>query len=398
MYQFLEEGKWAKEAEIINLKERQAPWWEFFGLLFFPVLIQPNKDLSIFNFILNPTREKEKKEEKENKKEKKEENDKENEKEEENEKEGVQTHVTEGHTWLSNANDLAHFESLNMEGYDSLCYYCLFQQQLQETWHQGTDPLIEVAISLEQASLSDEYFVKQKLYLNVQFLLSGCQGGGQWVVPITLCCGSYEARKSFLLETKSKTIDTSSLFGHSISDNEPSSSLIKVNVDRVGFYRVKYDEQLSAKLRYAIESKSLSAMDRYEILDDSFALSMAGHSKVARIVADADNTLLDNIKMRIGFDPKKGESHLDALFIGELFATLAVFGHEDTLLEENKHFQAFLEDINTHLLPPDIRRAVYVAVMKKATATDRSDFDSLLKVYRETDLSQEKTQISVIPI
>ncbi|KAI3709633.1 hypothetical protein L2E82_39399 [Cichorium intybus] len=83
----------------------------------------------------------------------------------------------------------------------------------------------------------------------VQFLSSGCQGGGQWVVPITLCCGSYEARKSFLLETKSKTIDTSSLFGRSISDNEPSSSWIKVNVDRVGFYRVKYDEQLSAKLR-----------------------------------------------------------------------------------------------------------------------------------------------------
>ncbi|KAI3790496.1 hypothetical protein L2E82_03582 [Cichorium intybus] len=248
----------------------------------------------------------------------------------------------------------------------------------------------------------------------VQFLSSGCQGGGQWVVPITLCCGSYEARKSFLLETKSKTIDTSSLFGRSISDNEPSSSWIKVNIDRVGFYRVKYDEQLSAKLRYAIESKSLSAMDRYGILDDSFALSMAGQlplsslltliSKVARIVADADNTLLDNIKTffinlfqysaeRIGFDPKKGESHLDALLIGELFATLAVFGHEDTLLEANKHFQAFLEDINTHLLPPDIRRAVYVAVMKKVTATNRSGFDSLLKVIRETDLSQEKTRI-----
>lgn len=115
---------------------------------------------------------------------------------------------------------------------------------------------------------------------------------------------------------------------------------------------------------------------------------------------------------------------MDALLIGELFATLAVFGHEDTLLEANKHFQAFLEDINTHLLPPDIRRvrtiylsctkdintlhviiinnirykshllqAVYVAVMKKVTATDRSGFDSLLKVYRETDLSQEKTRI-----
>lgn len=31
--------------------------------------------------------------------------------------------------------------------------------------------------------------------------------------------------------------------------------------------------------------------------------------------------------------------------------------------------------------------------MKKVTAADRSGFDSLLKVYRETDLSQEKTRI-----
>ncbi|KAL4570847.1 hypothetical protein LXL04_026510 [Taraxacum kok-saghyz] len=238
----------------------------------------------------------------------------------------------------------------------------------EDLWAQKGYPVI--SIKLKDNKLEFE---------QVQFLSSGCQGEGQWVVPITLCT---------------------------------SSSWIKVNVDRAGFYRVKYDEQLSAKLRFAIENKQLSAMDTYVILDDSFALSMAGQlplsslltlmgayreepdytvlsnlitvsSKVARIVADADDTLLDNIKMffinlfqhpveRIGFDSKKGESHLDALLRGELFATLAVFGHEETLVEANKCFQAFLEDRKTHLLPPDIRRAVYVAVMKKVTAVDRS--------------------------
>lgn len=266
-----------------------------------------------------------------------------------------------------------------------------------------------------------------------QFLSSGSPGEGQWVVPITLCRGSYEVQKSFLLEARSQTVDTAVLFGSSVSDNESPRSWIKINVDGAGFYRVKYDDHLSGKIRYAIESKSLSAMDRYGILDDSFALSMAGQlplsslltlmsayreepeytvlsnlitisSKVARVVADADSTLLDNLKIyfinlfqnsaeRIGFDPKQGESHLDALLRGELFATLAVFGHEETLEEASKRFQAYLEDRNTHLLPPDIRRAVYVAVMKKVTSTNRSGFDSLLKVYRETDLSQEKTRI-----
>ncbi|PWA50948.1 citrate synthase 2 [Artemisia annua] len=33
----------------------------------------------------------------------------------------------------------------------------------------GRDPLIEVAIALEQAALSDEYFVKRKSYPNVDF-------------------------------------------------------------------------------------------------------------------------------------------------------------------------------------------------------------------------------------
>ena len=33
----------------------------------------------------------------------------------------------------------------------------------------GREPLIEVAIALEKAALSDEYFIKRKLYPNVDF-------------------------------------------------------------------------------------------------------------------------------------------------------------------------------------------------------------------------------------
>lgn len=84
-------------------------------------------------------------------------------------------------------------------------------------------------------------------------------GDGQWVVPITLCSGSYDARKSFLLETKSKTLDVKDLMGASGSSGQ---RWIKVNVDQTGFYRVKYDEELSAGLRNAIERKYLSTCDR----------------------------------------------------------------------------------------------------------------------------------------
>ena len=104
---------------------------------------------------------------------------------------------------------------------------------------------------------------------------------------------------------------------------------------------------------------------------------------------------------------------------GEILTALAMFGHDLTLDEASKRFQAFLENRNTPLLPPDIRKvgcsvilmheislqillliiivkcwqAAYVAVMQRASKSNRSGYESLLKVYKEADLSQEKTRI-----
>uniref|UniRef100_A0A5B7A8X7 Aminopeptidase n=1 Tax=Davidia involucrata TaxID=16924 RepID=A0A5B7A8X7_DAVIN len=280
-----------------------------------------------------------------------------------------------------------------------------------------------------------------------QFLLSGSHGDGQWIVPITLCCGSYDGRQNFLLQAKSETLNMKEFLGSSISEgslmetgkggksyeNDSECAWIKLNVDQTGFYRVKYDEELAGRLRYAIESKCLSATDRFGILDDSYALSMACQqssaslltlmgayreeldytvlsnlisisSKVARIAADAVPELLDYIKQffisllqypaeKLGWDPKQGESHLDAMLRGELLTALAEFGHDATQNEASRRFYAFLDDRNTHLLPPDLRKAAYVAVMQNVSSSNRSGYESLLRVYRETDLSQEKTRI-----
>ncbi|XP_060208547.1 aminopeptidase M1-like isoform X1 [Lycium barbarum] len=263
-----------------------------------------------------------------------------------------------------------------------------------------------------------------------QFLLSGSHGDGQWIVPLTVCCGSYEARKNFLMQGKSEALDVKDLLGSSSSKGNP---WIKVNVDQTGFYRVKYDDELSARLRHAIESKCLSTNDKYGILDDSYALSMACHQSlssllalmasfreeldytvlsnlisisynVSRIAADAVPDLQNHIKLffinlfqlsaeRLGWDPEQGESHLDALLRGELLNALAAFGHDETINEAIRRFHIFLDDRNTAVLPPDLRRAVYVAVMQRVTKSDRSGFEALLRVYRETDLSQEKTRI-----
>ncbi|CAL2250501.1 unnamed protein product [Prunus armeniaca] len=90
-----------------------------------------------------------------------------------------------------------------------------------------------------------------------QFYSSGSQGDGQWIVPITLCCGSYDVSKTFLLRKKSETIDIKEFLAAFPS---------------------------AVALRNAIEKKHLSAADTFGILDDSFFLSMACQQSFASLL------------------------------------------------------------------------------------------------------------------
>lgn len=51
--------------------------------------------------------------------------------------------------------------------------------------------------------------------------------------------------------------------GLQIEGSSPERLWIQFNVDQTGFYRVKYDDILAKRLRYAIESGFLPASDRY---------------------------------------------------------------------------------------------------------------------------------------
>ncbi|XP_077240350.1 aminopeptidase M1 [Tasmannia lanceolata] len=280
-----------------------------------------------------------------------------------------------------------------------------------------------------------------------QFLSSGSPGDGQWIVPLTVCFGSYDTRKNLLLRDKFEKLDMGELMGSSngiaslmetsssggCDVNNPKRSWVKLNVDQTGFYRVKYDDELAVRLRLAIEANCLTATDKYGVLDDSYALCMACKqtlsslfslmdayreehdytvlsrlisvsSKVAMVAADAIPELSDEIKQffinllhsyagKLGWEPKSGESHLDAMLRGELLTVLAVFGHDVTQAEAVRRFYAFLDDRNTTLLPADTRKAAYVAVMQTVSISNKSGYESLLRVYRETDLSQEKVRV-----
>ncbi|KAH9713478.1 Aminopeptidase M1 [Citrus sinensis] len=271
-----------------------------------------------------------------------------------------------------------------------------------------------------------------------QFVSSGLQGDGRWTIPITLSLGSYNNQRNFLLESQSQSVDISEMLpssdGKLCSFKECDETLwIKVNVEQSGFYRVIYDDELSARLRKAVENNCLSAADKLGILDDMLALCQAckqplsyllllldAHRKehdsmvlsklinvcydVVEIITDAMPDAVNELKEffisllqssaeRLGWEPKPGESHLNVLLRGEVFTALASFGHDKTHKEAMQRFQELLNDKDTILLSADLKKAIYFAVMRNVTTTNRSGFESLLKFYREADAVQEKERI-----
>ncbi|OAY65402.1 Aminopeptidase M1-B [Ananas comosus] len=109
-----------------------------------------------------------------------------------------------------------------------------------------------------------------------QFLSDGSSGTGMWIIPVTLCCGSYNPQEKFLLKSKYHKLDVKELVSSHDPNNENGERFwIKLNVDQTGFYRVKYDDELAAGIRYAVQANKLSLMDKIGVVEDSYALSVA---------------------------------------------------------------------------------------------------------------------------
>ncbi|CAL8996633.1 unnamed protein product [Prunus brigantina] len=125
----------------------------------------------------------------------------------------------------------------------------------------------------------------QKLeFMQTQFYLSGSQGDGQWIVPITLCCGSYDVRKSFLLQKKFESFDVKEFLGCSIS--------------------------------YKLATIATDAVPELLDLINQFFIGLFQYSAE-----------------KLGWEPKPGESQLDAMLRGDILTALAVFGHGLTIDE-----------------------------------------------------------------
>ncbi|XP_074565091.1 aminopeptidase M1-B-like [Curcuma longa] len=262
-----------------------------------------------------------------------------------------------------------------------------------------------------------------------RFLLDGSFDDSQWIIPITLSHGSYDTIKTFLLNSKSAKLNLEDQGNQGNSQN----AWIKLNINQGGLYKVHYDDELETRLRNAIQANQLSAMDKFGVLEDYFSFCKANKETLSSflsllnvyrgetnqlilkhigaigltivdLIADAKPELSNDIKLffmnllqspaeKLGWDAKKNESELDVLLRRQIFVTLVLLGHEKTINEAIEHLQPFLSNRSTIVLSPDIKRAVYVSIMQRVNTTNRSGYEFLLKLYRETDDGGEKTLI-----
>jgi len=245
------------------------------------------------------------------------------------------------------------------------------------------------------------------------------------------------SQKRFLAEPKSKTkerwhipltVNTngktiSKLFSKKSDKITIKDNNILVNSGRHGFYRTRYDNELTYSLRSLIKEKKFNHVDRWAIQNDLYSFSKIGLDKIetyldfVKAYYDEENYLASvdvagnlyalylltfdkefahiikkhvfdyfaQIFDRLGWDRKVGEKHTDTLLRGFVISILGKLDHESINVEAQKRFELFLR--NKQTLDPDLQDAVFSLVAWNGNANVHG---RLVSFYRKSKTQEEK--------
>ncbi|XP_015267948.1 PREDICTED: puromycin-sensitive aminopeptidase [Gekko japonicus] len=255
-----------------------------------------------------------------------------------------------------------------------------------------------------------------------KFCASGPYSGEDnplWMIPISICTSEDPAhvKMQVLMDKPELTLV--------LKDVKPEH-WVKLNLGTVGFYRTQYSLEMLESLLPAIRDLSLPPVDRLGLQNDLFSLARAGIISTVEVLKVMEafvnepnytvwsdlscnlgilSTLLSHtdfyeeiqafvrdifspIGEKLGWDPKPGEGHLDALLRGLVLGKLGKAGHKATLEEARRRFKDHVE--GKHILSADLRSPVYVTVLKHG---DSTTLDTMLKLHKQADMQEEKNRI-----
>ncbi|XP_056323860.1 puromycin-sensitive aminopeptidase [Danio aesculapii] len=240
-----------------------------------------------------------------------------------------------------------------------------------------------------------------------------------WMVPISICTSEDPSctKTKILLDQPETTVNVT---------NVAPDHWIKINPGTVGFYRIQYSSAMLESLLPGIRDLTLLPVDRLGLQNDLFSLARAGmistvevlkvmeafvnepnytvwsdlscnlgvlssllsHTDFHEDIQEFIRDLFTPIGMKLGWDSRTGEGHLDALLRGLVLGKLGKAGHKATLEEARRRFREHVE--GKQILSADLRSPVYLTVLKHG---DSTTLDTMLKLHKQADMQEEKNRI-----
>ena len=265
-------------------------------------------------------------------------------------------------------------------------------RKIMNTWTKQVGyPLVSINSKKNKFQLKQERF----LYLKKS-------DRALWSIPIA----AYSNKKIKYYEMNKKTIET--------------EKFDCINSSQVGFYRVKYDDELLKNITRMISAKELNAIDRIGIENNVYALSRGSYSKLNNFfellpsykneqdytiwldissnlsqikfffpdIKEIDDIIINifsDIYKKIGWNVQK--SHKEILLRSVVLTTLGLSNNEKVLEEAKKRFDIYLK---TKELDPDLKLAVYFMV---AYSGSKEQYEQLKNLYIESNLQEEKIRL-----
>uniref|UniRef100_A0A4W5RNT6 Aminopeptidase n=1 Tax=Hucho hucho TaxID=62062 RepID=A0A4W5RNT6_9TELE len=255
-----------------------------------------------------------------------------------------------------------------------------------------------------------------------KFCASGPHNGEDcpnWMVPISICTGEDPGctKLKVLLDSPETTITI---------NNVSPDQWVKINPGTVGFYRIQYSSAMLESLLPGIRDLTLLPVDRLGLQNDLFSLSRAGmistvevlklmeafvnepnytvwsdlscnlgvlssllshtdfHEEIQEFIRD----LFTPIGLKLGWECKQGEGHLDALLRGLVLGKLGKAGHKPTLEEARRRFKDHVE--GKQILSADLRSPVSCSLHKQADMQEEKNrIERVLGAISAPDLIQK---------
>ena len=276
-------------------------------------------------------------------------------------------------------------------------------------------PVLDVAA--KRAEGQTELTLSQERFVYDRLLGEDAPEMTIWQVPIRVSASGQQQPAALVMNDRQTRL--------SLGDGT-GQQWFKVNPSQTGFFRVNYAAEDWERLIPAIESLALPATDRLGIQNDAYALSRAGLLPVtqflslARAYRNEDDAsvwsdLASNLKeieglvanepyypafqafardlyqptaRRIGWEPRTGEGHLDALLRSTVLSQAGNYLDTDVLQEATRLFAGFIQ--NPASVRPDMRGVVYSLADH---AGDESTYQQIWDLEKMAESQEEKIRL-----